>query len=383
MADTRTPVAAPRQQFINIDLVRRILHCNGLNGTSRSVLLTVGMHASKERQQCFCSVDTLAHKSGWSRRTITEHLTRLQQLGYLSLIGTHHSGTSIYQVRLERLPADGVAAPPLPVEQHASPCADGAPPSSANCVLPTQDTPAPHAPTAHKEEVEQGLEQPKEEEAVTSAPTVPHGGPPVVPAAEAVPSARSVICFRSSLTAGQMDADTIGLLNAQRQRNGKDPLAHRDIVQMGTEAAKAGLTPLAAAQWVLAGRKRNFFKAEFYAPPLAQPTTTSSCATPTAASVAAPVPPPPRPAPLTPEQQAEQTRIREAGRAHLRQYLASLPTASGQDIATPHSGTTVNTRWASHAIEQFVAGQPVSHYRLKAACEVLGIHPRSLRPQRP
>ena len=169
-----------------------------------------------------------------------------------------------------------------------------------------------------------------------------------------------------------MDADTIGLLNAQRQRNGKDPLAHRDIVQMGTEAAKAGLTPLAAAQWVLAGRKRNFFKAEFYAPPLApQPTART------------PVPPPPRPAPLPPEQQARQDHAREAGLAHLRQYLASLPTASGQDIATSHPGTTVNTRWASHAIEQFVAGQPVSHYRLKAACEVLGIQPRSLRPQRP
>lgn len=85
------------------------------------------------------------------------------------------------------------------------------------------------------------------------------------------------------------------------------------------------------------------------------------------------------PAPLTPEQQAEQTRIREAGRAHLRQYLASLSTASGQDIATSQSGTTANTRWASHAIEQFVAGQPVSHYRLKVACEVLGIHPRTLQ----
>ncbi|MFW9610550.1 MAG: helix-turn-helix domain-containing protein, partial [Aquaspirillum sp.] len=95
MADTRTPVAAPRQQFINFDLVRRIVLCNGLNGTSRSVLLTVGMHANKERQQCFCSIATLARKSGWSRRTITEHLTRLQHLGYLSLIGTHHIFTLI------------------------------------------------------------------------------------------------------------------------------------------------------------------------------------------------------------------------------------------------------------------------------------------------
>ena len=176
-----------------------------------------------------------------------------------------------------------------------------------------------------------------------------------------------------------MDADTIGLLNLQRQRNGKDPLAHRDIVHMSAEAAKAGLTPLAAAQWVLAGPKRNFFKAEFYAPPLAQPAATSCRVTPTTAPVATTVQQSPRPASLTPEQQAEQDRAREAGRAHLRQYLASLPSASGQDIATSHPGTAINTRWASHAIEQFVAGQPVSHYRLKVACEVLGIPARTLQ----
>lgn len=372
MATTLTPVAAPRQQFINFDLVRRIVLCNGLNGTSRSVLLTVGMHANKERQQCFCSIATLAHKSGWSRRTITEHLTRLQQLGYLSLIGTHHSGTSIYQVRLERLPADDVAAPPPPVEPPATPCADGAPPSSANCVPPTQNMPAPHAPTAHKEEVEQGLEQPRKEEAASSAPTA-HGGPPVVPAAEAAPSARSVICFRSSLPTGQMDANTIGQLNTQRQRNGKDPLAHRDIVQMGAEAAKAGLTPLAAAQWVLAGRKRNFFKAEFYAPPQAQQPVAHPSNTPPMADT-----PPRQPVPLPPEEQARQAHAREAGLAYIRQYLANVSATGGQAIATPQPGTSANTRWASYAIEQFVAGQPVSHYRLKVACEVLGIHPRTL-----
>lgn len=176
-----------------------------------------------------------------------------------------------------------------------------------------------------------------------------------------------------------MDADTIGLLNAQRQRNGKDPLAHRDIVQMGTEAARAGLTPLAAAQWVLAGPKRNFFKADFYAPPLALPAATSCRVTPTVVPVATTVQQSPRPVPLTPEQQAKQDRAREAGLAHLRQYLANLPTASGQPIATSQPGTTANTRWASHAIEQFVAGHPVSHYRLKVACEVLGIHPRTLQ----
>ncbi|MFW9620749.1 MAG: helix-turn-helix domain-containing protein [Macromonas sp.] len=401
MADTRTPVAAPRQQFINLDLVRRIVLCDGLNGTSRSVLLTVGMHASQDRQQCFCSIATLARKSGWSRRTITQHLTRLQQLGYLRLIGTHDSGTGIYQVRLERLlcPADAAPpptprhghshcsasapqaaahcapaapaptpapapapaptspipapAPPPPVEETpATPHAHPAPPPSAHCAPPTQNTPTPHAPTAHKQGVKQGLEQPQKEEA----------------------PARPVFCLQSSLPAGQIDANTIGLLNAQRQRNGKDPLTHRDILHMGTQAAQAGLTPLAAAQWVLAKPQRNFFKADFYAPPLVQPAVLHSAAAPSGHT-------PPRPAPLTPEQQAAQDRAREAGLAHIRQCLAKMPPVDPPRTATARPSAAANTRWATNAIEQFMAGHPVSRYRLHSACEVLGIHPRTLQRQ--
>ncbi|MFW9621986.1 MAG: helix-turn-helix domain-containing protein [Macromonas sp.] len=437
MANTHTPVAAPRQQFINLDLVRRIVLCHGLNGTSRSVLLTVGMHASQDRQQCFCSIATLSHKSGWSRRTIIQHLTRLQQLGYLSLIGIHDSGTSIYQIRLERLPTDAGAAPrhnrshhrhyspdaaapqaahsaypadadpasagaacpvapapapaydaamapaptspvptpapPPPAEPPATPCADGAHPPGTNCAPPTQNMPAPHAPAAHKEEVEQGFEQPKKEEAATSAktPTAPGA---MTAVAQAAASLRPVIVLNSSLPTGQIDANTIGLLNAQRQRNGKDPLAHRDILHMGTQAAKAGLTPLAAAQWVLASPKRNFFKADFYAPPLVQPAVLHSAAAPSGHT-------PPRPTPLTPEQQAEQDRAREAGLAHIRQCLAKMPPVDHQRTATARPSTAANTRWATNAIEQFMAGHPISRYRLHSACEVLGIHPRSLQRQ--
>lgn len=211
--------------------------------------------------------------------------------------------------------------------------------------------PAPHAPTAHKQGVKQGLEQPQKEEA-----------------------ARPVFCLQSSLPAGQIDANTIGLLNAQRQRNGKDPLAHRDILHMSTQAAKTGLTPLAAAQWVLASPKRNFFKADFYAPPLAQPAVLRPAATPSGHT-------PPRPTPLTPEQQAEQDRAREAGLAHIRQCLAKMPPVDHHRTATARPSTAANTRWATNAIEQFMAGHPVSRYRLHSACEVLGIHPRTLQRQ--
>lgn len=50
--------------------------------------------------------------------------------------------------------------------------------------------------------------------------------------------------------------------------------------------------------------------------------------------------------------------------------------------ATARLSAAANTRcWATNAIEQFMAGHPVSRYRLHSACEVLGIHPRTLQRQ--
>ena len=398
MADTRTPVAAPRQQFINIDLVRRILHCNGLNGTSRSVLLTVGMHASKERRQCFCSVGTLARESGWSRRTVTEHLTRLQQLGYLSLVGVHHSGTCIYQVRLERLPADDAphdaphdatyGSAPAP-HAEATPHADGAHPPGASCAPPVQEPLAPHAPAAHQEGWEQGFESEGKEEGVRDTPAAvsPAMAAPAATAlrpsplavqqdADAPPPLQSAA---PAPVTTEIDADTVGQLNAQRQRNGKDPLTRRDIVQLQAEAATAGLSPMQAAQWVLAQPRRNFFKAEFYAPPAAATPAPPSADALAAARVIARLQPPP--AVLTPEEQAAQAQAAQQHRAHLRQYAASFNASPHTRCSTSASSAhpARDTRWAQRAVELFVAGEPVSHRRLHMACEVLGIDPRSLR----
>ena len=168
---------------------------------------------------------------------------------------------------------------------------------------------------------------------------------------------------------GTINADTIGQLNAQRRRNGKDALCHRDMVQLGTEAAKAGLTPMQAAQWVLARPKRNFFRAEYYTPPAAAPEPPSADAQ-AAARVLARL----QAAPSVPTTQEQEARIRAGQQAHeqLRQYLAGLNIRSDQTIHTRDGGPP-NTRWARQAIELFVAGQTVSHYRLHSACKVLGI----------
>ncbi|MDD2535032.1 MAG: helix-turn-helix domain-containing protein [Macromonas bipunctata] len=390
MADTYTPVAAPRQQFINLDLVRRIVLCRNLSGTSRSVLLTVGMHASKERRQCFCSVGTLARESGWSRRTVTEHLTRLQQLGYLSLVGVHHSGTCIYQVRLEQLPTDGAphdaayGSGPVP-----APHADGAHPPGASCAPPVQELPAPHAAAAHQEGWEQGFESEGKEEGVRDTPAAvsPAMAAPAATAlrpsplavqqdADAPPPLQSAA---PAPVTTEIDADTVGQLNAQRQRNGKDPLTRRDIVQLQAEAATAGLSPLQAAQWVLAKPRRNFFKAEFYTPPATATPEPPSADALAAARVIVRLQPPP--AVLTPEEQAAQAQAAQEHRAHLRQYAASFNAnrhgRCGAMSSSTHQGR--DTRWAQRAVELFVAGEPVSHRRLHMACEVLGIDPRHLQ----
>ena len=138
-------------------------------------------------------------------------------------------------------------------------------------------------------------------------------------------------------------------------------------------------SPMQAAQWVLAQPRRNFFKAEFYAPPAAATPAPPSADALAAARVIARLQPPP--AVLTPEEQAAQAQAAQEHRAHLRQYAASFNAnrhgRCGAMSSSTHQGR--DTRWAQRAVELFVAGEPVSHRRLHMACEVLGIDPRSLR----
>ena len=194
--------------------------------------------------------------------------------------------------------------------------------------------------------------------------------------------------------ASALPSGTVERLNAQRAGNGKGALTPRDLAQLATEAAQAGLTPQDAAQWVLAKPQRNFFKAAFYArPAVATPTpvvqrppqtATPQAPAPAGAGAAAPV----APITLSAEAQAEQDRAAQERRAHVDQLLASLPATlqPTPSAARSHHAQTApparNTRWASHALELFATGKTVSHYRLKVACEVLGIDLRALLRQR-
>jgi hypothetical protein len=381
MADTLTPVAPQRQLYVNLDLVRHMMQRCTLSGVSRWILFTIASHANREHRQCFCSINTLARESGWSRRTVTQHIGQLEQLGLLKCMGVHHSGTNIYQVQLDE------------VWQRAS--------ASSNAASIACATDKPVAPAPAPEPAPMPTFAPVCDPDLTPAPApalapdiapVPSPAPPpphveLMPVAEPTPAPAPAPAGSASSN-GAINADTIGQLNAQRQRNGRDALCHHDIVQLGTEAAKAGLTPLQAAQWVLARPKRNFFRAEYYTPPPAAPEPPSPDAQ-AAARVLTRLQPPPTA--LTAEEQEARIRAGREANEHLRQYLAGLKISSDQSIctrdggphdtgapSTPKSGPP-NTRWARQAIELFVAGQTVSHYRLHTACKVLGIQLPKLR----
>ena len=224
-----------------------------------------------------------------------------------------------------------------------------------------------------------------QQEEADAPPPLQSAAPAPVTAPAATPatttSARTATAISATIptAATEIDADTVGQLNAQRQRNGKDPLTRRDIVQLQAEAATAGLSPMQAAQWVLAKPRRNFFKAEFYTPPATATPEPPSADALAAARVIVRLQPPP--AVLTPEEQAAQAQAAQEHRVHLRQYAASFNAnrhgRCGAMSSSTHQGR--DTRWAQRAVELFVAGEPVSHRRLHMACEVLGIDPRHLQ----
>lgn len=201
-----------------------------------------------------------------------------------------------------------------------------------------------------------------------------------------------------------LPSHTLDRLNAQRRCNGKGALTPRDLAQLNREATQAGLTPLDAVQWVLAKPQRNFFKADFYAPPVARRNAAPCSVQAVMAPVAAPHPTAQHPATPVMLKQAHatasapastnetetqlHTREPENGNVHerVRELLAQLPnhlhhhhSGGNGNHTTGHTSPARDTRWASAAVEQFVAGHAVSHYRLKVACEVLGIDLRALR----
>ena len=171
-----------------------------------------------------------------------------------------------------------------------------------------------------------------------------------------------------------VDAATLAAVNAQRAANGKrEPVNVGDLVQ---QARLAGITPQAAAQWVLAKSGRNFFRADWY-----RPETTA--------------------APIDEVAKAQARANAEAVQAELLRRSVEAMRAQGPAIvvASPSArpisaamtprhrapvsvGAATGTGWARAAVDRFIAAEPVSHATITSAASALGLSLADLKAQR-
>lgn len=212
---------------------------------------------------------------------------------------------------------------------------------------------------------------------------------PPAPATPAAPEpAPSPALFASHL--GQPEQPTAGLakedrsaeqhaiaqVNAQRVTNGKKPFTLADQRQLAAEAAKANISTLQAVEWILERSSRNFFRADFFVPPVQQPAL--QAATAPAMPKAAPVP-----VVLSPEEQAKLEAQAAAAKAKAMALVASWngTKKSQKDEATTVPKHLTGPAWAVDAVGRYRAGERVGLYALESACSVLKINLKALRAE--
>lgn len=234
-------------------------------------------------------------------------------------------------------------------------------------------TAAPSLPVFH----DLKTEDPAPAAAIEPAAAVPAVALVAMPAAPAATAAGNAAVIASA---------TLAAVNAQRTANGKrEPIDPLDLVQ---QARQAGITPQAAAEWILSKPSRNFFRADWYRP---EPAAV---------------------APVIPAGPVELTEAGKRAQAQIARALAApaavstapaMPAVSvaavASIVASPSSrpisaavtlrsrapvsvGAATGTGWACTAVERFTAGQPVSHATIKTAAAALGLSLSDLKAQR-
>lgn len=372
MADQlNTTAPSGRVGFINFDLVGAALLHTRLEKSCRWVLVALCSYANLTQHRAWPSVASLARRAGCSERTAQSRLRQLERAGYIHAIHNGQHSTVAYQIAADKLLHELSGS-----TNAAPPCAPAktAPPPAKTVVEGVQ---MPH-PKKQGEETTENRTEGHARAQTAWADITTRTIEPTVP----------VLTSEATNTTPVLPSGTLERLNTQRKANGKGALTPRDLAQLHREAAQAGLTPLDAAQWVLAKPQRNFFKADFYAPPVDRCNAVPVMLKPAYAATSAPAV-----TNKTETQPHTQEHANVNAHERVRELLAQLPhhlhrhhnggnghrTTRDTASTTGHTSTARDTRWASAAVEQFAAGHAVSHYRLKVACEVLGIDLRALR----
>ena len=326
---------------------------------TKLVAMMLCCHHNNQVGAAWPSPDRLAKLCGMHRRTVVSHLSTLKNMG-LALVGKI-PGVRTPAYALQENTLQSIAIAGIKWSKNMLCGAESMqPPTVPSMVNPAKNAGITIQGTEGTEDLKElgGTEARATPPAPVPAPAAPEPAPsPALFASQ--PQKPEQPTAPADATAF---AQLVDRINAQRASNGKKPFALADLHQLRSEAAKSGITPEAAAKWILERSGRNFFKADYFAPPTPAPVTPTTPAQP------APQPAEPEPM-LTPEQSAEQEASAAAAKAKLKAMFPSAPATQ----ATPADTLVVRKTghaWADSAIAEALAGQPVAVRRLEMACDV-------------
>ena len=103
---------------MSVKVMGAVFDIKGLSPTLKFVLLAYADHASHDGSGIWPAVQSIATKTGYSKRTIQNATKELQELGYMKKVGHHESGTNLWQINTPDMGGAG-DSPPGVQEIHA------------------------------------------------------------------------------------------------------------------------------------------------------------------------------------------------------------------------------------------------------------------------
>lgn len=115
---------------MSVKVMGAVFDIEGLSPTLKFVLLAYADHASHDGTGIWPAVQSIADKTGYSKRTIQNSTKELETLGYMKKIGQHKSGTNLWRINTPQV--GGAGDSPPQVQDVHPPRAGDAPKPSVN-----------------------------------------------------------------------------------------------------------------------------------------------------------------------------------------------------------------------------------------------------------
>ena len=386
----------------SLRLLQAVMRAN-LKGRLKNLLWLLCMHYNDEKCCAWPSIERLAKLAVTEERTVERNLKILINMGLVvvgRVPGIRSNAYAVQELAVQAIAIDGIrpaknmlsAAVFAPEPTEPTPTFSVSNPdifiTNPDIFITNPDTSVTQTEgTEGTEKNGGGTDAPASTISAASAPValatlIPASSSP---AASPIPIPQNPEQPTTGLTMTSPAEHAIALVNAQRVANGKKSFALSDLHQLRNEATKAGISTKQAAEWILERNSRNFFRADFFVPPVIVKPAPQAYTAPTVARAPVPNPTPATPtktpandAPPTSQSQAitavrarvaAQVSAMRAGGRFQKSAAADVPLLYGQP------------QWAREIVADARRGKKVSHCALSNACEAMGITYRQLQDE--